>query len=267
MGKALRFLVDASVGTEFEVCFEKEGPQTFYFHIRSTSVGAIDDEDLISVKRWAADFYIPKKHGNPEKLLGHMTDRPLGTVITPQDIARETYGLDDPVRGDINRIVTHMSQVVLRSERSWGDKLARAEKAAEISGESVTEAKMRRAREDFTIRRIRNGKGGSMTAGYRLMNRYEAMEQWIAGIALPGYLLEKILWKMLEYPLGTEFTTKQIAELLVSDGVQVTPHRVVDALMKRGGIVKKTAETEFEVEAERRATGQHAREYHFSIRP
>jgi len=202
----------------------EHGGHRSYHWIVSNSEGHVDEE-LLKQKIWAARMAIPGKTGDRDENMRIITDTPKNTRIST-DYMIEVRGLkelevQDPetVR---NKIQRSMSATINRIENST----------------------LEFARE-FTIRRLRTGGGSQAKVEFVLMDRAESIKNWLEKMnAKPDSVKFRVLKKMFEFNLDTEFTSEQLVELLTIDGFSTNSRMVNKTLAE---ILQKSEKTEYEL--------------------
>jgi hypothetical protein len=168
-----------------------------------------------------------------------------------------------------------IDRAINRVEGVWAKKF---EKVKHDRGDrSMKDVLEELASKDYTVRRTRHGRDGNKRLiTVELVNRWEAMNEWIEMMAGRG-VLGDVLWKMFEFKLGTEFTKYELAYFLSRGGRELSEKQVGDSLSRgaRSAPIASTSKgTMFEVASrygkvnKKRSDGKPIfNAHHYSIRP
>ncbi len=273
-------------GREFSLDVRPSGEGNSVFHNLvpahpSYPVEVVDEEMML--QSFGESFFDVLKDGRARKIYDVLAKNGRGNRIDSRIVAIRAFGVESPPPKFMHEnFFSPLSVLVYRIENEWKLKLMNAKVNRRMErGQKVcndNEVLKNTAENEFTIRRMRHGRGSQLGLDLSIENRLEAMEKWIAEMASPGSLLEKILWIMFGAGLDTKFTKYNLAELLAKDGIDVTEKQVINAIVhgtKGGGrLTKKSQGTLFEVNSRRGAVDKKDRDgrpisnaFHYYIRP
>lgn len=233
LNSALTGVRNRTNGSRFELKIgaepQKKGGGRRFYHWININSGDVVDGELLAQKIWAAKMSTPGMSGDREANIAVIMNKPKNTRISIDDMIEER-GLtalqekDPEIVG--NKVHRSMSAAIARIETS----------PLEFTKE-------------FTIRRIGARGGCQANVEYVLMNRTESIENWLEKMnTVPGSIRDRVLRKMFEYNLGTEFTSEQLVALLAADEFETNTKRVNDALRV---VSERGEKTEYEL-AQRR---------------
>ena len=206
----------------------KHGGRRFYYWI-NINPGNVVDEELLEQKIWAARMSIPGISGDREANITAITDKPKNTRISKETMIRER-GLTD--------LQEENPEIV-------GNKVHRSMSAAIARIETSPPGFIKQ----FTIRRLREGGGSKSKVEYVLMDRAESIKNWLEKMnTIPDSIKDRVLRKIFEYNLDTEFTSEQLVALLAEDGFETNTKRVNEVLRE---VSQRSKKTEYEL-AQRR---------------
>jgi len=145
-----------------------------------------------------------------ERIFDFISSRPLGTMFKFADFAKFVFGKDEFDHDFVNKYISSpLSQFVLRVEADFNERLAAERGKADCS---PIKCFKKLAKDDFTLRRMRDKRGADTRVDVVLENRLVATEKWISEMAFPNTPLEKVLWEMFQRGLGKEVSVGDLVK-------------------------------------------------------
>lgn len=167
-------------------------------------------DELAKVKAWGDRFFTPGRGARGRGIFDFISSRSLGTMFKFADFAKFVFGKDKFDHDFVNKYISSpLSQFVLRIEADFNERLAAERDKAD---RSPIECFKKLAKDDFTLRRMRDKRGADTRVDVVLENRLVAMEKWISEMAFPNTPLEKVLWEMFQRGLGKEVFVGDLAK-------------------------------------------------------